>query len=213
MPDVTCPNCWLWQPLGRSTSCCACGAPLITPMGARVDQVWNPVGAAPISATGADPSGGAAYAPSASWMPIGYAGRPTVEEARGTDWVLWVRVALAVPSLLLAALVMLLGLLFQHITLPAAAGQVPQTVDIGPMVVIFLAIFLSITALIVWLARFAVFRAILLILIVVNVVSVLTQIGVAIPADRIALLVDVGWDIGYAALLILSLTSQRPQLR
>jgi len=121
--------------------------------------------------------------------------------------------SLSFPSLLLAALVMLLGLLFQHITLPAAAGQVPQTVDIGPMVVIFLAIFLSITALIVWLARFAVFRAILLILIVVNVVSVLTQIGVAIPADRIALLVDVGWDIGYAALLILSLTSQRPQLR
>jgi hypothetical protein len=182
-------------------------------MGARVDQAWNSVAAAQISATGAGASGAAAYPPAAAWVPVGYAGRPAAEDASGTDWVLWVRVALAVPSLLVAVLVMVLGLLFQHLTLPAAAGQVPQTVDIGPVVVIFLVIFLSITALIVWLARFAVFRALLLILVVFNVVSVLTQIGAAIPADRIALLVDVGWDIGYAALLILSLTSQRPQLR
>jgi hypothetical protein len=174
-------------------------------MGARVDQVWNP-------AAVADPSGGAAFSPAAAWVPVGYAGRPFAQEATGTDWVLWVRVALAVPCVLAAAAVMVLGLLFQHVTLPAAAGQAAQTVDIGPAVVIFLVIFLAMAALIVWLARFAVFRGILLILVVVSVVSVLIQIGAAVPADRIALLIDLAWDIGYAALLVLSLTSQRPQL-
>jgi hypothetical protein len=206
MSDVTCSRCWLWQPLGRSTTCRACGAPLITAMGGRVDQAWAPAAGDPAAVA-------AGYPPAGGWAPPSYVRMTGAETASGTDWVLWVRVVLAVPSLLLAAMLMILGLLLQHVTLPAAAGQVPQTVDIGPVVVVLVVMILAITALIVWLARFAVVRAILLILVAVNVVSVLIQIAGAIPVDRIAMLVDVGWDIGYAALLILSLTSPRPQPR
>jgi hypothetical protein len=124
--------------------------------------------------------------------------------------VLWVRIALAVPSLLVAALLMVVGLLLRHVTLPASAGTVPQTVDLGPAIVVVVVAILAFTALIVWLARFAVTRAVLLALLVISVVSVLGHISSEVPADRIADLVDIGWDLIFGALLILSLVAARP---
>jgi hypothetical protein len=150
-------------------------------------------------------------APYPGWSPAGYAGILSPGSDRSTDWVLWVRIAIAVPSLLGAALLMLVGLLVRQITLPASAGTVPQTVDLGPAIVVAVVAILAVTALIVWLAKFAVVRAILLLLVAVGVVSVLAQMGTAVSADRIAFLIDLGWDIVYGALLILSLVSPRPQ--
>jgi putative exporter of polyketide antibiotics len=135
------------------------------------------------------------------------------ESPRGTDWVLWVRIAIAVPSLLLAVLLMLLGLLVRHVTLPASAGSVPQTVNLGPTILVVVVVMLAITALIVWLAQFAVTRLVLLVLVVISVVSVLGQISAAPSADRIAILTDLGWEVVYGALLILSLVSPRPRPR
>jgi hypothetical protein len=183
-------------------------------MGARVDQAWNSVAAAQISATGAGPSGAAAYPPAAAWAPVGYAGRPAAEGARGTDWVLWVRVAIAVPSLLVAALLMLAGIFVPHLTYQqnTATGLVTRTFDLAPDVaVIAVLLLLAMTALVVWLARFIIFRAVLLALTLVSVVSALSQLGDAAAAERIALLVGLGWDILYGGLLGLSLVTPRPR--
>jgi hypothetical protein len=144
------------------------------------------------------------------WAAAGYPGI-VAEPSRGTDWVLWVRIALAVPAVLAAGLLMVVGLMFRHLTLPASAGTVPQTVDLGPAVAILVVILLAVTALFVWLARFAVMRVILLVLVVINVVALLGQIGTAVSADRIAFLVDLGWDLGYGALLLVSLIAPRPR--
>jgi hypothetical protein len=211
MPDVTCPVCWLWQPLGRSTNCRACGAPLITPMGAPVDQAWNPVTAAQRSSTSGDPSGGAGYAPAVGWLPAVYAGRPAADEVGGTDWVLWVRLAIAVPSVLVAALLMLGGIFAQHLTIQqnSADGVVTRTFDLGPVVAVYVLVLLAVTALIVWLAKFLVFRVILLGLTLVSVVSTLSQLGDALSAERVALLLVLGWDILYGGLLGLSLIAPR----
>jgi hypothetical protein len=214
MPDVTCPKCWLWQPLGRSTGCRACGAPLITPMGARVDQVWHPAAAAQMSSPGADPSVGAAYPPAVDWAPVGYAGRPAAEESSGTDWVLWVRLAIAVPSVLVAATVMLAGIFFPHITYQqsTAAGVVTHTFDLAPdIAAIAVVVLLATTALVVWLAKFLGFRVILLALTLVSVVSALGQLGNAVSAERVAYLIALGWDILYGGLLGLSLVTLRPR--
>jgi len=250
MPDVTCFQCWLWQPLGRSTRCRACGAPLITSGGVRVDQALAaPVayGPPPGSPGGAPPSGypggppppdypgapppsgypgapvppdypggpppsGYPVPPYPGWAAAGYPGIFAAEPSRGTDWVLWVRIAIAVPSLLAAVLLMIVGLFLRHVTLPASAGSVPQTVDLGPAVAVVVVVMLAFTALIVWLARFAVVRAVLLVLVVISVVSVLSQIGTAVSGDPIAYLVDLGWDLVFGGLLILSLVAARPRI-
>jgi len=221
MADVTCSTCWLWQPLGRSTRCRACGAPLITAGGMRVDQALAPPvayapppgypgGPPPSGFPGGPPPPGYPVPAYPGWAPAGYPGI-VAEPSRGTDWVLWVRIAIGVPALLAAALLMVVGLMFRHLTLPASPGTVPQTLDLGPAVAILVVILLAVTALFVWLARFAVMRVILLVLVVINVVSVLSQISTAVSADRIAILVDLGWDLGYAALLLVSLIAPRPQ--
>lgn len=210
MPDVTCPQCWLWQPLGRSTSCRACGSPLITPMGARVDQAWNPVAATQMPAI-ADPSGGAAYPLPAGWAPAGFAGHPAAEETGGTDWVLWVRAAIALPSVLVAALLMLAGIFFPHVTYQqgTASGVVTHTVDLGPEIAVVVVVLLAVTALFAWLAKFVIFRVILLVLTLVSVVSALSQLADAVSAERVAYLLVLGWDILYGGLLGLSLVTPR----
>jgi hypothetical protein len=149
-----------------------------------------------------------AHAPYGLGARVGYAA-----ETAGTDWVLWVRVAIAVPSLLVAVLLMAVGLFVRQVTLPATAGSVPQTIDLGPAILVVVVVLVAITALIVWLAKFAVMRAVLLFLTGLGVVSVLSRMGAVPPADRIAFLADLGWDIVYGALLILSLASPRPQPR
>ncbi len=226
MPDVTCSQCWLWQPLGRSTRCRACGAPLITSGGMRVDQALaQPVAYGPPPGY---PSG--QFAPSfpadppppgypvgppppgyPGWAAADYPGTIAADPSRGIDWVLWVRVALGVPSLLAAALLMIVGLFLRHITLPASAGAVPQTVDLGPAVAIVVVFMLAFTALIVWLAKFAVMRVVLLVLVAISVVLVLSRIGSAISSDPIAYLVDLGWDLAFGALLLISLLAPRPR--
>jgi len=172
----------------------------------RVDQALaQPVADGP-------PPPGSPVAPYPGWAAAGYPGMIAAEPSRATDWVLWVRVALAVPSLLAAALLMVVGLLLRHVTLPASAGSVPQTVDLGPSVAIVVVIMLAFTALIVWLVKFAVVRAVLLVLAAIAVVAVLSRIGTAISSDPIAYLVDLGWDLVFGGLLILSLVAARPRI-
>ena len=108
MPDVTCSSCWLWQPLGRSTRCRACGAPLITAGGMRVDQGLAPPvayapppgypgGPPPSGFPGGPPPPGFPVPAYPDWAPAGYPGI-VAEASRGTDWVLWVRIAIGVPG-------------------------------------------------------------------------------------------------------------------
>jgi hypothetical protein len=128
--------------------------------------------------------------------------------------VLWVRVAIAVPSLLVAALLMLAGIFVPHLTYQqnTATGLVTRTFDLAPDVaVIAVLLLLAMTALVVWLARFIIFRAVLLALTLVSVVSALSQLGDAAAAERIALLLGLGWDILYGGLLGLSLVTPRPR--
>jgi hypothetical protein len=183
-------------------------------MGARVDQAWDPVVAAEMSSPGGDPSAGAVYPPAVDWAPVGYAGRPAAEESSGTDWVLWVRLAIAVPSVLVAATVIVAGLFFPHISYEqnTATGVVTRTADLAPdIAAIAVVVLLAMAALVVWLAKFFVFRAVLLVLILVSVVSALGQLGNAVSAERVAYLVALGWDILYGGLLGLSLVILRPR--
>ncbi len=240
MPDVTCSQCWLWQPLGRSTRCRACGAPLMTAGGMRVDQALAtpvaygpppgypggppppgypagppppgyPPGPPPPGYPAGPPPPGAAVPAYPGWSPMAYPGVIAAEPSRGVDWVLWVRIALAVPSLLSAALLMIVGLFLRHNTLPAGAGSVPQTVDLGPAIAIVVVFLLAFAALIVWLARFVVMRIILLVLVAIGVVAVLGRAGSSISSDPIAYLVDLGWDLAFGALLLISLLAPRPR--
>jgi hypothetical protein len=179
-------------------------------MGARVDQAWNPVAATQMPAI-ADPSGGAAYPLPVGWAPAGFAGRPVAEETGGTDWVLWVRAAIALPSVLVAALLMLAGIFFPHVTYQqgTASGVVTHTVDLGPEIAVVLVVLLAVTALFAWLAKFVIFRVILLVLTLVSVVSALSQLADAVSAERVAYLLVLGWDILYGGLLGLSLVTPR----
>jgi hypothetical protein len=127
--------------------------------------------------------------------------------------VLWVRAATAGPALLLAVLLMLVGIFFQHFTYQenTAAGVVTHTVDLGPTVVIVVAILLAVTALWVWLAKFFLFRVILLALTLVSVLSTLNQLGDALSTLRVGYFVLLGWNILYGGLLGLSLITPRPR--
>ncbi|MGD1054332.1 MAG: hypothetical protein ABR950_10970 [Candidatus Dormibacteria bacterium] len=182
-------------------------------MGARVDQAWNPVTAARMPAAGGDPSAAGAYPPAPAWVPAGYAGRPAAEEPSGTDWVLWVRVAIAVPSVLVGALLMLAGIFYPHVTYQqeTSAGLVTHTIDLGPDIAVVVLVLLALTALIVWLARFLAVRLILLALTLVGVIATLGQLGSAVSGIRVAYLVELGWDILYGGLLALSLIAPRPR--
>jgi predicted thioredoxin/glutaredoxin len=127
--------------------------------------------------------------------------------------VLWVRVAIAVPSVLVAVLLMLAGIFFPHVTFDqgTASGVVTRTVDVGPEVAILVAVLLAVTALFAWLAKFALFRVVLLVLTLVSVVSALSQLADAVSAERAVYLLVLGWDILYAGLLGLSLVAPRPR--
>jgi hypothetical protein len=182
-------------------------------MGARVDQAWDPAVAAQMAPSGGYPSAGAAYPPPSDWVSGGYAGHPAAEVRSGTDWVLWVRVAIAVPSVLVAVLLMLAGIFFPHVTFEqgTASGMVTRTVDLGPEVAVLVAALLAVTALFAWLAKFAIFRVVLLVLTLVSVVSALSQLADAVSAERAVYLLVLGWDILYAGLLGLSLVAPRPR--
>jgi hypothetical protein len=187
-------------------------------MGARVDQVWTPAAAvqmssAPGAIAGGDRSSAGGYPPPAGWAPAVFAGRPASQEASGTDWVLWVRVAIAVPSVLVAALLMLAAIFVRHLTYQqdTATGVVSRTVDLGPDVLVLVLALLAVTALFVYLARFSIFRVILLGLTLVSVLSALSQLGDALSGERVAYLALLGWDILYGALLGLSLITPRPR--
>ena len=184
-------------------------------MGARVDQAWDPAVTGQMASPGGGPSAGAAYPPPVGWVPGGYAGHPAAQERSGTDWVLWVRVAIAVPSVLAAALLMLAGIFFPHVTFEqgTASGIVTRTVDLGPTVAVVAAVLLLVPALFAWLAKFAIFRVILLALTLVSVVSALSQLGDAVSAERAVFLLALGWDILYGGLLGLSLVAPRPRYR
>jgi hypothetical protein len=162
---------------------------------------------------GGNPSAGAAYPPPAGGVSGGYAGHPAAEVRSGTDWVLWVRVAIAVPSVLVAALLMLAGIFFPHVTFQqgTASGVVTRTVDLGPEVAVAVGVLLAVTALFAWLAKFVIFRVILLVLTLVSVVSALSQLGDAVSAERAVYLLVLGWDILYGGLLGLSLVTPRPR--
>ncbi len=150
--------------------------------------------------------------PQPGWAAAGYPGiRPSPSRRGAPTGCSGCASPSAVPSLLAAALLMVVGLVLRHVTLPAGAGSVPQTVDLGPAVAIVVVVMLAFTALIVWLARFAVMRVVLLVLLAIAVVSVLSRIGTGVSSDPIAYLVDLGWDLAFGALLILSLVAARPR--
>jgi hypothetical protein len=115
---------------------------------------------------------------------------------------------------LVAATVIVAGLFFPHISYEqnTATGVVTRTADLAPdIAAIAVVVLLAMAALVVWLAKFFVFRAVLLVLILVSVVSALGQLGNAVSAERVAYLVALGWDILYGGLLGLSLVILRPR--
>jgi hypothetical protein len=127
---------------------------------------------------------------------------------RGVDWVLWVRIGIAVPAALSGLLLLVVGLVVRHLTLPATAGAAAQTVDVsGQQVAIVFVLLLGLTALFVWLAQFAAMRALMLALVLVNVIEILSRLSGATPDYRIVYLIDLGWDIVFGALLCLSLAA------
>ena len=65
------------------------------------------------------------------------------------------------------------------------------------------------TALFAWLAKFFIFRVILLALTLVSVISALSQLADAVSAERAVYLLVLGWDILYGGLLGLSLVTPR----
>ncbi len=225
MPDVTCPRCWLWQPIGKATRCQACGAPLITPSGLRLDQATKPPPPPPPLALTLGPGGpqGLLVIPPDPVSASPMAGLPLAgwgpaygeNQAVGVDWVLWVRVALAVQGALGVMGLLVLGLVLQHVAVhgSTSAGGQGEALKLGPGLAVVLALYVGLTVVFVWLVQFSVARALLLVIMLLGVGSFLSQLDAATGVLRLSAALALFLDLGFMVLLVVSLVAPRPARR
>ncbi len=189
---VCCPTCWKWSELKSTTKCKRCGSPLVLPDGRRLDQARD----------GTAPTAVAMSAPTVSLAPL------TV----GTDWTAiarWITFAYAALQILA---IFAIGLLIPSITVPvqdpSTGTIVDQTVNIRPFLALVAFIAIIFYAVIVWLIKYGIARAIVLVVVLLQALAALTRLSTETSAGVVATIIDLLCDAGYAYVLVMSFVSR-----
>lgn len=205
---VCCPSCWTWSDIGKRSTCQRCGSPLILPDGRTIDTVRSEPPPAPPPAAGFAPLGVPAVAGPARFSVPVFPNRTPVE---GRDWVAvcrWITIGYGV----LAAVVLIgIGLLVQHISVPITDANTGittvQTFDISAGFAVAAIMVAAICALFAWLTRHPVARVIFLLLDVLATLDAIAGIGGTAHAGYAGILglVSLVMDIVYGGALVMSL--------
>jgi hypothetical protein len=207
MPQsVCCPTCWSWSELDKRTTCKRCGAPLILSDGRTVEDVRS---APPPPPPQFAPAGAMTLA-SAGLGPVAYSA------ARVRDWVAVCRWITLGYGGLVTALLLVVGLLVRHVTVPVndptTGVVVYRAFDLGPAMAIAAIFVFAFFALFAWLTRYAVARAIFALLTAVAIFNTATNLG--LYAHDIALelstLLGLAVNVTYGWALLMSLLRPAP---
>lgn len=189
---VCCPTCWKWSELKSSTNCRRCGSPLVLPDGRRVDQARD----------GTAPTAIAMNAPTVSLAPL------TV----GTDWIAiarWITVAYAALEILG---IFAIGLLIPSVTIPVQDPNtgtiVDQTLNIRPFLALVAFVAIIFYAVIVWLIRYGIARAIVLVVVLLQALAAAAHLSTETSTAVVATIVDLLCDAGFAYVLVMSFVSR-----
>jgi hypothetical protein len=190
---VCCPTCWRWSELKSSTTCKRCGSPLVLPDGRRVDQVRD----------GTAPTAIAINAPTVSLAPL----------VVGTDWISIARwIALAYGALSVLG-IFAVALFVPSITVPVQDANtgviVDQTINIRPYLAIVAFFAIVFYALIVWLIKYGVARAIVLMFVVLEALVAASRIGAEPSTAVAASVVSLLFDAGFAYVLTMTFLAPR----
>ena len=188
---VCCPSCWKWSELKSSTTCKRCGSPLVLPDGRRVDQARD----------GTAPTAVAMHAPTVSLAPL------TV----GTDWIAiarWITVAYGALQVLA---IFAVGLLIPTITVPVQDPNtgtiVDQTLNIRPFLALVAFVAIIFYAVIVWLTKYGIARAIVLVVVVLQALATVSRLSTETSTAVIATVFSLLCDAGFAFVLVMSFVS------
>jgi hypothetical protein len=188
---VCCPTCWRWSELKSSTTCKRCGTPLVLSDGRRVDQARD--GTAPTSTT--------LKAPSVSLAPL------TV----GTDWIAiarWITIAYGALKVLgIFAIGLLVPTLTVPVQDPTTGTIVDQTLNIRPFLALVAFIAIVFFAVIVWLTKYGIARAIMLCVVFLQVLGEISRLGTDTSALVVGTIAALICDAGFAYVLIMSFVS------
>ncbi len=189
---VCCPTFWKWSELKSSTTCKRCGSPLVLSDGRRVAQARD----------GTAPTAVAMNAPTVSLAPL----------MVGTDWIAIARwITIAYASLQILG-IFAVGLLLPTITVPVqdpSTGQiVDQTFNIRPFLALVAFVAIIFYAVIVWLTKYGIARAIVLGVVVLSALGELSRLGTATSAAVGGTIFLLLCDAGYAFVLIMSFASR-----
>lgn len=162
------------------------------PDGRRLDQARD--GTAPIAI--------AMNAPTVSLAPL------TV----GTDWVAIARWITFVYAALQILAIFAIGLLIPSITVPvqdpSTGTIVDQTLNIRPFLALVAFIAIIFYAVIVWLIKYGITRAIVLVVVLLQALAAVTRLSTETSAGVVATIVDLLCDAGYAYVLVMSFVSR-----
>ena len=188
---VCCPTCWKWSELKNSTTCKRCGSPLVLPDGRRVDQARD----------GTAPTAVSMNAPTVSLAPL------TV----GTDWIAiarWITVAYATLQILA---IFAVGLLIPTITIPVQDPNtgtiVDQTLNIRPFLALVAFVAIIFYAVIVWLTKYGIARAIVLVVVLLQALAAVSRLSAETSTAVFATIVSLLCDAGFAFVLMMSFVS------
>jgi hypothetical protein len=140
---------------------------------------------------------------------------PTVSLAPltvGTDWTAiarWITFAYAALQILA---IFAIGLLIPSITVPvqdpSTGTIVDQTVNIRPFLALVAFIAIIFYAVIVWLIKYGIARAIVLVVVLLQALAALTRLSTETSAGVVATIIDLLCDAGYAYVLVMSFVSR-----
>lgn len=211
---VCCPSCWSWSALGKDAHCRRCGTALTFADGRIVGEVLaahaHAVASGVIPATYPVPVGGPA-GPGLSPMNT----QGTIPGWRQVDWVAVAKWFAIIYGGLIGLLLLLVGLLVQHISLPTTDPYTglttTQTFNLGPAFAIAGMIVFGVFALCGWLTQFTAARVVFLVVDGLSILGELghvgaTSVGALTLANALGLLID----LAYGAVVLLSLLSPEP---
>lgn len=189
---VCCPTCWKWSELKNSTTCKRCGSPLVLSDGRRVDQARD----------GTAPAVVAIKAPSVSLAPL----------MVGTDWIAIARwITLGYGALQVLG-IFAIGLLVPTITVPvqdpATGVIVDQTLNIRPFLALVAVVALVFFAIIAWLTKYGIARAIVLVVVLFEALAAVSRMGGEQSTAVVASVISLICDAGFAYVLVMSFVSR-----
>lgn len=192
---VCCPTCWRWSELKNSSTCKRCGSPLVLPDGRRVDEARD----------GTAPTAIAIKAPTVSLAPL----------VVGTDWISiarWITMAYGALQVLgIFALALLIPSITVPVQDPSTGLIVDQTLNIRPFLALVAFVAIVFFALIVWLTKYGLARAIVLLVVILEALGAISRMSGQTSTVVAASIGSLLCDAGYAFVLVMTFVApQRP---